>query len=53
MLGPTNNITYSITNLPHIPEAHVLPDLGHVKLFAPHDAGGAGGTASAFPRAVL
>lgn len=53
LLGPTNNIIYNITNLPNIPEVHVLPDLGHVKLFVPRDTVGAGGKASAFPQAVF
>ena len=49
LLGPTNDITYSITNQPNIPKVHVLPDVGHVKSFVPHDTVGAGGKASAFP----
>lgn len=53
LLGPTNNIIYNITNLPNIPEVHVLPDLGRGKSFVPRDTVGAGGKASAFPRAVF
>ena len=41
LLGPTNNIIYNITNLPNIPEVHVLPDLGHGKSFVPRDTVGA------------